>query len=84
MEHLTIEDIIQFVTISVIDENSFRLASRVNTHILQCDQCRKKVSAFQTIYDKLLMGGTINHPNTVDSQKFFDALENNNTVDYYR
>ena len=52
MEHLTIEDIIQFVTISVIDENSIRLASRVNAHILQCDLCRKRVYAFQTVYDE--------------------------------
>ncbi len=84
MEHLTIEDIIQFVTISVIDESSIRLASKVNTHILQCDLCRKKVSAFQTVYDEFLSNNASKNQNTVDVHKLCDSMDDDIITEDFR
>ena len=53
MNHLTTTDIIDFVSINRIDENSLNLASKVNGHILKCDDCLKLVKAFQEVYDEL-------------------------------
>ena len=52
MEHLTVEEMIDFVSFDRIDEESLALAAKVNAHILSCDACRKKVAAFQTVYDE--------------------------------
>lgn len=53
MNHLTTTEIIDFVSINKIDNNSLKLASKVNGHILKCDDCRKLVRAFQEVYDEL-------------------------------
>ena len=54
MNHLTTDEIIDFVSISILNSESLDLASRVNSHILQCTDCLKKVEAFQTVYDALI------------------------------
>ena len=43
MNHLTTTEIIDFVSISKMDADSLKLASRVNGHILKCDECLKLV-----------------------------------------
>lgn len=59
MKHLTIDEMIAFVSISELDTASLELASRVNTHIVKCDLCRSKVSAFQEVFDELNKAGTV-------------------------
>lgn len=59
MKHLTIDEMIAFVTISELNTASLELASKVNTHIVKCDMCRNKVSAFQEVFDELNKAGTI-------------------------
>lgn len=54
MKHLTVDEIIDFVSIVRIDADSLALASKVNTHIKNCSECLRKVRAFQVIYDELL------------------------------
>lgn len=51
--HLTIEEIIDFVSFESINEESLRLASRVNGHIRECEECRRAVSAFGEVYEEL-------------------------------
>lgn len=53
MKHLTADEIIDFVTMESITQASIEHAARVNCHIMQCDECRKKVEAFQAVNDGL-------------------------------
>ena len=53
MKHLKIEEIIDFVSARRYDSRTAELASRVNTHIIVCKECFKKVNAYQTVYDEL-------------------------------
>ena len=43
MEHLTIDEIARFVSFTELNEVDIKLASRVNSHILRCTECREKV-----------------------------------------
>ena len=52
-KHLTTEEIINFVAFDTINEDTLALAARVNGHIRECDECRKKVSDFNDIYEEL-------------------------------
>lgn len=53
MNHLTIDEILEFVMMEKLDARSLRLASRVNGHILRCDECLEKVKEFQLVCEKL-------------------------------
>lgn len=70
MAHLSIEEMIDFVSISELNEDTLYLASRVNSHILCCPDCLKKVEAFQNVYDALMQ----NHVNKSQSE-FNNAAE---------
>ena len=52
MNHLTIEEILDFVSMNQINDKTLKLASKVNTHIRRCPECLRKVNAFQTVYDE--------------------------------
>ncbi len=51
MEHLTIDEITDFVLMDSVDEKCLILASKVNTHIGHCRECFEKVRAVQSICD---------------------------------
>lgn len=53
MKHLTVDEIIDFVSFEKMDNESLANASKVNTHIISCASCLKKVRAFQAVYDEL-------------------------------
>lgn len=53
MDHLTLDDVIEFVSLTEINEESMQRISAVNTHIAACDECRVLVRSFQTVYDEL-------------------------------
>lgn len=76
MTHLTVDEIIDFVSISKMDIGSMELASRVNTHIRGCDDCLKKVRAFQLIYDELTKVGV-----SVDFKTFVYKIVSDESVD---
>ena len=54
MQHLTVDQMIEFASISGMDQRSVELASTVTTHIRQCSQCFERVKAFQLISDALM------------------------------
>lgn len=51
MEHLSIEKIIAFVTMSERNDEALRLASEVNTHIQKCPDCFALVDALLQLHD---------------------------------
>ncbi len=57
MKHLTVDEMIDFVSFDKMDAESLAKASYVNSHIRSCEQCLRKVRAFQTVYDELVRMG---------------------------
>lgn len=51
MNHLTVDEIIAFVSITEINPETMALLTSVNGHIRTCEKCRKLVNAFQLLYD---------------------------------
>lgn len=52
MDHLTVDQIIEFVSMNKLDEDAIALSATVNGHIRKCEKCLKLVRAFQTVYDE--------------------------------
>ncbi len=52
MTHLTVEEIIDFVSFDKLTEENIALAKKVNEHICSCKSCFEKVSAFQLIFEE--------------------------------
>ena len=57
MRHLTIDEIIDFVSMVQINDETLKLASTVNVHIGKCEKCLRKVRAFQLLYDEFVRIG---------------------------
>ncbi len=53
MEHLSIEEIIKYVTANKTDAETLDLLSRVNGHIRVCSQCKEKLLAYEYVNDTL-------------------------------
>ncbi len=53
MIHLSVDEIIEFVSFNELSDETLAMAGRVNEHISKCADCLKKVKAFQTVYDEL-------------------------------
>lgn len=53
MNHLTLDEIIDFVSLTEINEESIQLMGKVNAHIAQCRECRELVRSYQLIYDEV-------------------------------
>ena len=53
MNHLTDDEITGFVSFDTLGNESMELASRVNYHILRCEECRERVRISQKLYDTL-------------------------------
>ena len=52
MNHLTVDDIINFVSLSEMNKEAMELSAAVNGHIRKCEKCLERVRAFQLIYDE--------------------------------
>lgn len=52
MKHLTVDEIIQFVSLTELNSEAINLSASVNEHIRKCGKCLKLVRAFQMIYDE--------------------------------
>jgi hypothetical protein len=75
MKHLTIDEIIDFVSTEKVD---CELASKVTTHILRCQTCFNKVRAFQNVHDGLNGIGAVCDINEVfdeDEKTMIEELE---------
>lgn len=53
MDHLTNEEIIDFVQAQCLDTETMKLITKVNAHIGNCQECQKKVALFMKIQDKM-------------------------------
>ncbi len=51
MTHLTLDEIIEYVSIDKLCEESLKLASKVDTHIRSCDECLEVVRALRSVHD---------------------------------
>lgn len=54
MNHLTLDEIIDFVSLTEINEESIQLMGKVNAHIAQCRECRELVRSYQMVYDEAM------------------------------
>ncbi len=54
MKHLTVDEIIAFVSFSEINKETLAAAAAVNSHILNCAACREKVEAYSLIHEKIV------------------------------
>lgn len=52
MKHLTFDEIVDFVSFERLDDNSLNLASVVNGHICECQECFDIVKSLQLIYEE--------------------------------
>ena len=55
MKHLTVEQIVEFVSLTTINDKAVALSAAVNGHIRHCGRCFDKVCAFQAIHDEFLL-----------------------------
>ena len=52
MQHLRVDEIIDFVSLSELNDEAVALAATVNGHIRKCQHCLRLTKAFQMIYDE--------------------------------
>lgn len=52
MKHLTVDEIMDFVSLAELDAKSVILSAAVNGHIRSCEKCRKLVQSFSMIYEE--------------------------------
>ena len=79
MKHLTADEMIDFVSFNKMDSASLALASKVNAHIFACQDCRKKVEAFQTVYDEFVkMDRKGDFSRTVLNKETIDKIKEKN------
>lgn len=52
MNHLTVDEIIGFVSLTELNTEAIELSAAINGHIRKCEKCLKLVRAFQMIYDE--------------------------------
>ncbi len=52
MSHLTVDEIISFVSLTELNEEALELSAAVNRHICECKKCFELVNNFQTVYDE--------------------------------
>lgn len=53
MEHLSVEEIIKYVTANKVDSETLDLLSKVNGHIRICPACREKVGAYECVNEAI-------------------------------
>lgn len=56
-EHLDFDEIVEYVSLNTLDEDALRLASRVDTHVRECDECLQLVNAVELINDEFIRLG---------------------------
>lgn len=52
MKHLTVDEMIDFVSLTKLNAEALMLSATVNEHIRDCDKCLKRVQAFQIVHDE--------------------------------
>ncbi len=91
MKHLTVDEIINFVSLTELNSEAIELSATVNGHIRNCENCLKLVSSFQMIYDEFIRlemnndfkwyldnnisGLSANNESTVENQSVLEELD---------
>lgn len=57
MKHLTVDEIIDFVSARTLDPDTLEKAAAVTTHMRVCRGCMRRVRAFQMVYDECVRRG---------------------------
>lgn len=82
MKHLTVDEIIDFVSMDKVDAKTLAKASYVNAHIRSCEQCLRKVRAFQTVYDELVRMGNKSAFREVAREMVEEKLSQEDLLEY--
>ncbi len=77
MEHLKNEDIVKFVTLKKLNDETDRFCGRVNAHLCECPECRQKVRETRRLYDALngIYGRTASVDTELQAGMEFDEEE---------
>ena len=78
MNHLTVDEIIEFVSIAELNDETNKLLTKVNSHICRCKECLQRVRAFQMVYDEFMSLNTnlnfreyiLNNTQEIEREKF--------------
>ena len=54
MEHLTVDQIMDFVSLTALNEEATALIATVNGHIHKCEACLQRVRAFGLLHDEFV------------------------------
>lgn len=54
MKHLTVDEIIRFVSMTELNDETLALSAIVNSHIRRCKECLDLVRAFQLLHDEFM------------------------------
>lgn len=69
--HLTENEIIEFVSLDQLTDDSKKLLTRVNKHIRKCKKCFELVKSYQILYDE--MNSRIKQQTTSENHIFKQA-----------
>lgn len=53
MKCLSDEEIIRYLSVDDISQESMQLVSQVHAHERECQKCREKIEAFRAVYEKM-------------------------------
>ena len=81
MEHLSIDEIIQYVTVTKGNRETLELMSKVNGHIRGCSVCKEKVNAYEMVNDEIKK--EIDE-NGLDLNRIDDLIKINKEIDNER
>ena len=73
MTHLTVTEIIDFISFDDLNEENMKLAERVNKHMIECPVCRKKICDIDKTINKI-MGSNALIANEPGDFKFDDDI----------
>lgn len=79
MKHLTVEDIINYVSFKTMNDTDLMHAANVVSHIRKCKDCLEKVKAFQLVYDKLAESGRSAELSAMTAEIINDSHRENHT-----
>ena len=75
MNHLKTNEIIEFVSLNSLNEETLEFCAYVNGHVRECEECRELVSAFQTVYDEFRRMGSSKNFEEYLNTRFFGEKE---------
>lgn len=82
MEHLSIEEIIMYVTETKVNDDTLKLFSRVNGHIRNCPHCKEKLNSYELINDNLT-NGNLMHDFDLNHENDLIEIEQSNDSKHY-